>query len=449
MSKEIAESICSGDGDVSNCVSHIIRAFSDSLNVFKQIRKHRRRRRTRKNEALESKADAPSGAELQLSTSLRKGPFDIKQSFEDHYAKAGDRFAKGDAIAHASLTETLLKLNAGLVGIISAFLKHGSKTDHLHLDYKSLTNLSNASRAEAVNSLNHLYQRIGSSQLHVYHIGACRQCGSLKHQTCTKSITSSANSSDSEVTSKSKTSSQKRRPSNARLRATGPIVTKIPVKASSQPQLVMLRSKNNNHKKLPSSSRSSSPSKVQTAPVTSPSYAQPPGAWPLPQYTPKEPSSPSSKRNPPNVGRKRSDSFDGPRPTTWPHTKPTATTPFKPPQVTPYRLPPPPPVPIPPPAPKPQPPIPASPLQNPILLSPRRRDKMTPSMYTFASDSTKLGEIPQRNWTKPWDYEEAERLNKEIAANLQRPATSDDAGKGKLTKGKKGIFKFLRRGSKA
>jgi hypothetical protein len=75
----------------------------------------------------------------------------------------------------------------------------------------------------------------------------------------------------------------------------------------------------------------------------------------------------------------------------------------------------------------------------------RRLDKATPSTYTFASDSTKLGEIPQRNWATPWDYEEAERLNAEAAmvGYPAAPIVVDEKGK------KKGIFKFLRRGSKA
>jgi hypothetical protein len=38
---------------------------------------------------------------------------------------------------------------------------------------------------------------------------------------------------------------------------------------------------------------------------------------------------------------------------------------------------------------------------------------MTPSMYTFASDSTKLGEIPMRKWNVPFDYEGSERRNEE------------------------------------
>ena len=86
----------------------------------------------------------------------------------------------------------------------------------------------------------------------------------------------------------------------------------------------------------------------------------------------------------------------------------------------------------------------------PPVTSPvrRRLDKVTPSSYTFASDSTKLGEIPQRNWTTPWDYEEAERLNAE-AAMTGHPMVVREEIKGDGNAKKKGLFRWMRRGSGA
>ena len=88
---------------------------------------------------------------------------------------------------------------------------------------------------------------------------------------------------------------------------------------------------------------------------------------------------------------------------------------------------------------KPLPQCTKAPLPSPPLLPQirRRTDKRTPSAYTFASDSTKLGEIPQRNWMTPWDYEEADRLNAE-AAVAPVPVIEEKI------KAKKGLFKFLR-----
>ncbi|EAT80668.2 hypothetical protein SNOG_12256 [Parastagonospora nodorum SN15] len=75
----------------------------------------------------------------------------------------------------------------------------------------------------------------------------------------------------------------------------------------------------------------------------------------------------------------------------------------------------------------------------PVSLPVRRRiDKMTPSAYTFASDSTKLGEIPQRSWTTPWDYEEADRLNHEARTAVPIVVIDEKVGR------KKGIFKWMR-----
>lgn len=81
--------------------------------------------------------------------------------------------------------------------------------------------------------------------------------------------------------------------------------------------------------------------------------------------------------------------------------------------------------------------------QAPATLHFRRRlDKATPSSYTFASDSTRLGEIPQRQWTKPFDYEEAERLNAEAALTGYPNAPMADSKDAK----KKKRFGFMRRG---
>jgi len=72
----------------------------------------------------------------------------------------------------------------------------------------------------------------------------------------------------------------------------------------------------------------------------------------------------------------------------------------------------------------------------------RRLDIATPSTLTFASDSTKLGEIPQRNWNTPWDYEEAGRLNEEA---MKKPVAANTESKPKERK--KRIFGRFRRGT--
>lgn len=82
-----------GDGDVSNCVSNLIHAFTDGLNIFKRLRERRRKRKSRKKS---EKAEKDEGAELLLSNSLRRGPKDIQERYERCYGEKGERFAKGD-----------------------------------------------------------------------------------------------------------------------------------------------------------------------------------------------------------------------------------------------------------------------------------------------------------------------------------------------------------------
>jgi hypothetical protein len=68
---------------------------------------------------------------------------------------------------------------------------------------------------------------------------------------------------------------------------------------------------------------------------------------------------------------------------------------------------------------------------------------VTNSSYTFTTQaSTQLGEIPQRHWTKAYDYEEAARRNAEAEVSgypgVQVPGEKEK-------KEKKKRFGFLRR----
>jgi hypothetical protein len=72
----------------------------------------------------------------------------------------------------------------------------------------------------------------------------------------------------------------------------------------------------------------------------------------------------------------------------------------------------------------------------------RRADRVTPSMYTFASDSTKLGEIPVRKWTSPFDYEEMGRRNKEVAMGTSHLQVQEQ-----VQKRKRGFWGLFKRGN--
>lgn len=83
------------EGDVTKCVHNLIEAFTNGLDIFKRLRERRRKHKARK----QSQAPEPiNSAELQLSNSLRQGPQDLAERYEECYSQAGmgHRFAKGD-----------------------------------------------------------------------------------------------------------------------------------------------------------------------------------------------------------------------------------------------------------------------------------------------------------------------------------------------------------------
>ncbi|KAF1929078.1 uncharacterized protein M421DRAFT_420304 [Didymella exigua CBS 183.55] len=462
------------EGDVSHCVHNLIEAFTNGLNIFKRLRERRTKHKARK----EIQAPEPiNSAELQLSNSLRRGPQDLSERYEDCYGQRGmgSRFAKGDSIAHASLAEILMRLNTGLVGIITAFLHHEQKGTHGHMkmNYKSLTDLSEASRRDALTSMSQLYQRLSHSQLQIH--------PALRTKTPLY-VESSGNSSDSSKDTKKSTAS-KRRPS-------GSHVTKMATKSSSQPQLCMVRSKSRNTTRRDSTSKSSTskPSSKSTSPHASPYIS--PLQSPVPEYAVLDPmifNRPDMKSGPQaplplsHSDRKRIDSLDVVCPAAWsPYAQPYDYFSFMPEQShqptpklpdftsTPRR-----------PStsnpknstssPKKQqpPPVPAKPsalsnskldamsvasaIPSPLHPTPmkRRLDKMTLSSYTFASDSTKLGEIPETRWAKPWDYERAEMLNNmaAAAAKVRVPSPAqEEKGKSRDKEREKKGLKFWKRG---
>lgn len=364
-----------------------------------------------------------------------------------------------------------MRLNTGLVGIITTFLHHEHKgtQGQMKMNYKSLTDLSESSRRDALTSMSQLYQRLSQSQLQLH--------PALRSNT-SQYCESSGNNSDSSKDTKNSTASR-RRPS-------GSHVTRMPVKSSSQPQLCMVRSKSRSRTRRDSTSNNST-SKSKTISKSDSSYMSPytsPLQSPVPEYAVLDPMihdrlelKHASYRRGSHANaqiaslldeRQRADSLDIIRPVAWPpHTQPhdyfsiipghtqQSTTQRLDPKSTSRKT-------SSPPSPKKEkaPPIPAKPASlshtskapaHPAAAPLKRRlDKPTLSSYTFASDSTKLGEIPETRWAKPWDYERAEMLNNMAAAaakvRIPTPVT-EEKGKGKekeKEREKKGL-KFWRR----
>jgi len=85
------------DAEVSNCVSNLIHAFSNGLNVFKRLRERRKKRKARKENQIPDKSVSD---ELQLSKSLRRGPQELAEKYDACYSQTGHSFAKGDGKLH-------------------------------------------------------------------------------------------------------------------------------------------------------------------------------------------------------------------------------------------------------------------------------------------------------------------------------------------------------------
>jgi hypothetical protein len=81
------------EAEVSNCVSNLIHAFSNGLNIFKKLRERRRKRKGRKENQV---ADAAANEEKQLSKSLKRGPQELAETYDACYSQTGKSFAKGD-----------------------------------------------------------------------------------------------------------------------------------------------------------------------------------------------------------------------------------------------------------------------------------------------------------------------------------------------------------------
>jgi hypothetical protein len=141
--------------EVTAVVDSIVSAFARGMDIFrrtklKQISKKRRR-----------KPDKLTKEERQLQNSLLYRPREIRAEYDRSLARLGGRFAVGDSTAQTSLNHTLLVLNKGLIKIISHALSDDTKAQAL--SRRSLLNLSETAAADAVRALEQLHTRLSST----------------------------------------------------------------------------------------------------------------------------------------------------------------------------------------------------------------------------------------------------------------------------------------------
>nr|OQO17432.1 hypothetical protein B0A51_17031 [Rachicladosporium sp. CCFEE 5018] len=372
------------DTSVSSSVLAIIGSFASGLDVFKKLREKRRHRRrcVKPDEQIDS-------SEIRLSRSLRQGSEDIGREYQS-YARSlvGERVAAEDAIAQNSLAEILLRLNGGLVGIITSFLGRKDQ-DRLDLDYRSLTELSEQSRHQTVGVLRGLYQRM------------------LSRRSPRLSLTDGTHARNNEA----------RRDDVAARKHTkirGPTLARVVVQDSKRPaQLAIVRptegrkkSDSRQHSKSRSTSDlGSALSRATTAVATDSQLSLLP---PLP--------SPHVEGSTEKPRHRRAATAPAPqKPSQYPSHSPDLPS-YRPTDA--LRLS------------KSTPRLPRAPLSPPPLpqelsrpshpqtqSDQYRRRKETPTFYSSNSGSTKLGEIPMHKWPVPYDWDAMSLMNKEAMAS--------------------------------
>lgn len=299
-------------------------------------------------------------------------------------------------------------MNTGLVGIIASFVSR-DKPDRLNLDYRSLTDLSEHSRLETVGVLRQLYQRL------------------LTRQAPSKQLTSSRDDRQA-------IESAKDRAATKRLKVRRPTLARVVIQDSSRPSQLAIVRPTDAKKKLRSSSHTRSAS--ATAAVRKPkavdsSISLPPTLL-LPEPMPREPTRPAQQRSKtapavPELFRKEylHDKSHGSGQRVPRHTRSTPRLPPMYEQL--YTQ-------APPLSEKPRTPEPVS---HPTY----RHRKETPTFYSTATGSTKLGEIPMHKWQEPYDFDAMSEPNREaFATGWPLPLES-----GQRKKKRGGFFSLFRR----
>ncbi|KAI9728382.1 MAG: hypothetical protein M1828_003782 [Chrysothrix sp. TS-e1954] len=361
--------------DIASTIASIIASFGNAREVLKRVCASLKLEKNAKKLGA-----ATANARKRLLKSLRLGPKEIKHEYSRGLTAHGKRFKVGDGLAQTSLATTLLKLNSGLVDIISRFLKGGQT--RIHPDYVSLAALSDSSRMETKQSLGALRQRLG-------HAASPMEGKSSRMPATTRKAP--IGKTKAQVRMK-----QPKKSGSWALVRSKPSAQKL--QSSSTPNL------------LGSGAAPKQPGKkTNPATTTPPALAlQSPPISPLDlsQDRPRPKAKVPRKPVEPTHLRSTSAPSTVPIPT---HTHPSNDA-------------------IPPPRP------PKIPLQQPRppIRKPRMPRMPIPSFYSTTTSSTKLGEIPMHKWSAPFDFDEMSRVNAEAAAEAGSFLPAKKPGKGLL-----------------
>ncbi|KAB8297289.1 hypothetical protein EYC80_002645 [Monilinia laxa] len=138
-------------GELDELVSTLLSTFTSGIKLLRA----RRKRHDRSNGSLDTNRDE----ETTLIRSFRRSRSDIREAYREDSAKAGPKFSVGDAKSRTSLSTVLSRLNIAFASAVASFSRSKLKL----LDQEALIKLSNESRAEVINTLDDLTQRLSKS----------------------------------------------------------------------------------------------------------------------------------------------------------------------------------------------------------------------------------------------------------------------------------------------
>lgn len=243
-------------------------------------------------------------------------------------------------------------------------------------DYQALTQLSDRSRIDTCRTLRQLFKRMTQPR----RLPAVAPGGP-----------------ESQLSSYPR---RRRRSSTARTKVKGPMLARVVIENSSKPSQIAIVKPSERRKKS-SSSSSSELSKASSTPSTPPpEYAPEPPPRPVAVRSHTAPAVPRTGKKtaqPPQTKEQRQAASSTPRLQTISQDFHACAPPYTCPLGT-------------------QAP-PLSYVSNPAAQStsalPARRRKQTPTFYSMASDSTRLGEIPLHKWNQQPDFDAMSIMNRE------------------------------------
>ncbi|KAJ8610413.1 hypothetical protein MRB53_038575 [Persea americana] len=308
-----------------------------------------------------TKASAKTAYE-SLLRSLQRGPIDIERIYRRCLGEAGQHFAAGDKHAEEALSRVLSRMNAGLVGTITSYLNVSKRQVHT-MDFAALLKLSEISRKETIHSMSELSRRM---------IARFTRQETIKPQR----VKQSTPQHQIEVRKKSSPKIAQVTIENSSKRAQLAIVkpvNKRSITSTSSSNLSKVRSASSSTTAV-NSVKSPKPKDIKQASKSSPNISRLPARKLSNQDLPRdEKSHMKAALARPMMQQRSSSDFAS-------EIKSNVTSK-------------------------------SAPRAAPI------RRKFTPTLYSIATDSTKLGEIPLHRWAVPYDFDAMSALNRQALDN--------------------------------